>query len=208
MKANNFNTTSFASLKQDQAAQRKLGKRLPDKSDYTRESLETYPLTMPELKRMRKVPASMILKIERIPQNIADDSSTNKRGFVITGNDVEDCRACISMKDVANFPVEATPKTMLEDEEERGYCSHESTGGDQWRDIPKASLPDPVGRQVNAERQTNEEMYHHQRELQTSAHETQVSCSPVSLFCQYPVVNSFLRSFTCSPVRSVGKSVT
>ena len=132
---------------------------------------------MPELKRMRKVPASMILKIERIPQNTADNSSTNKRGFVITGNDMEDRRACISTKDVANFPVEATLKNMLEDEEERGYCSHESTGGDQWRDIPKASLPDPVGRQVNADRQTNDDMYHHQQELQTSAHETQVSCS-------------------------------
>ncbi|XP_074639691.1 voltage-dependent T-type calcium channel subunit alpha-1H-like isoform X1 [Acropora palmata] len=173
LKTNNFNTNSFASLKQDQAAQRKLGKRLPDKSDYTRESLETYRLTMPELKRMRKVPASMILKIERIPQNTADNSSTNKRGFVITGNDMEDRRACISTKDVANFPVEATLKNMLEDEEERGYCSHESTGGDQWRDIPKASLPDPVGRQVNADRQTNDDMYHHQQELQTSAHETQ-----------------------------------
>ncbi|KAK2571693.1 Voltage-dependent T-type calcium channel subunit alpha-1G [Acropora cervicornis] len=159
LKTNNFNTNSFASLKQDQAAQRKLGKRLPDKSDYTRESLETYRLTMPELKRMRKVPASMILKIERIPQNTADNSSTNKRGFVITGNDVEDRRACISTKDVANFPVEATLKNMLEDEEERGYCSHESTGGDQWRDIPKASLPDPVGRQVNADRQTNDDMF-------------------------------------------------
>ena len=163
---------------------------------------------MPELKRMRKVPASMILKIERIPQNIANNFSTNKRSFVITGNDVEDRRACISTKDVGNFPVEATPKTMLEDEEERGYCSHDSTGGDQWSDIPKASLPDPVGHHVKAERQTDEEMYPHQRELQTSAHETQVSCSPVSLFCEYPVVNSFLRSFTCSPVRSVGKSVS
>lgn len=177
MKTNNFNTTSFASLKQDQAAQRKLGKRLPDKSDYTRESVETYRLTMPELKRMRKVPASMILKIERIPQNIADNSSTIKRGFVITGNDVEDRRAGISTKDVANFPVEATSKNILEDEEERGYCSHDSTDGDQWCDLPKSSLPDPVGHQGNAERQMNEEMCQHQQELETSAHETQVSWS-------------------------------
>lgn len=177
MKSNNLNATSFASLKQHQAAKHKLGKRLPDKSsDCTQETQETYRLTMPELKRMRKVPTSIILKTEGVAQNIANKSPTNEHGFDINGDDVEDRGACISTKDIAHFPIGATPKHMLENEEERGYCFQDSTGGDQWHGIPKASLSDPVGDQVNTERETNEKMYH-QQELQTSAHETQVRCT-------------------------------